>query len=159
VPDTYQGCEVVALSLVDPDNRREVDWDALEKRFRAVAGPSPAEPVGPGDLDEEKLLVTALALAVRRELPECFADRAAYEPLPTSTEHALGFVRSGRVAALAIRAPGRLLRQGGWADDTVTLPDGSWRDELTGATWPGGEVSCAGVLGTYPVALLVDRRG
>jgi (1->4)-alpha-D-glucan 1-alpha-D-glucosylmutase len=151
VPDTYQGCEVVNLCLVDPDNRRPVDFDAREKRLAELdEGPA-------ADLDDEKLLVTTRALAVRRELRDCFGDNGAYEPLQTSTGHALGFVRGGRVAGLAVRAPARLLAGGGWTDETVTLPAGGWRDELTGAMHGGGVVRCADLFAAIPAALLVNR--
>jgi (1->4)-alpha-D-glucan 1-alpha-D-glucosylmutase len=150
--DTYQGCEVVNLSLVDPDNRRPVDYEALEDRLARLD----REP--PITLDDEKLLVTSRALRVRRELRDCFGDHATYEPLTTGTEHALGFVRTGRVACVVTRAPRRLVDDGGWKDQTVTLPEGTWRDELTGALFAGGqEVRCADVFAQLPVSLLVAR--
>jgi (1->4)-alpha-D-glucan 1-alpha-D-glucosylmutase len=150
--DTYQGCEVVNLSLVDPDNRRPVDYAALEERLARLEG----EP--PRSLDDEKLLVTSRALRVRRELPDCFGAGSTYEPLSTSSEHALGFVRTGRVACVVTRAPRRLADGGGWTYQTVTLPSGTWRDELTGRTHEGGrEVPCADLFSTLPAALLVAR--
>jgi (1->4)-alpha-D-glucan 1-alpha-D-glucosylmutase len=149
--DTYQGTEVVDLSLVDPDNRRPVDYAELAARLARL------EQEAPITLDDEKMLVTTRALRIRRELRECFGDRATYEPLSTSTEHAVGFVRTGRVAAVATRAPRRLVDRGGWKDETFTLPEGTWRDELTGRIHAGGEVRCADVLDRMPVALLVAR--
>ncbi|HEX6247469.1 MAG TPA: malto-oligosyltrehalose synthase [Nocardioidaceae bacterium] len=149
--DIYQGCEVVNLSLVDPDNRRPVDYDALAERLDRLDEHPPAS------LDDEKLLVTSRALRVRRELRECFGDHATYEPLVASTEHATGYVRTGRVAAVVTRVPRRLVDAGGWKDETVTLPEGSWHDELTGRVHPGGEVRCADLFSSMPVALLVAR--
>ena len=58
---------------------------------------------------------------------------------------------------MVTRLPRRLADAGGWADHTVTLPDGTWRDELTGRVLGGGEVACAEVLERFPVALLVAR--
>ncbi|MFZ5847361.1 MAG: malto-oligosyltrehalose synthase [Actinomycetota bacterium] len=151
--DTYQGCEVVNLSLVDPDNRRPVDYDALEARLRRL------EEQRPESLDDEKLLVTSRALRVRRELRGAFGDDATYEPLASTTEHAVGFVRTGQVTAVVTRAPRRLVDAGGWQDQTLTLPpaDGTWRDELTGRSHAAGEVRCADLFATMPVALLVAR--
>lgn len=150
--DTYQGCEVVNLSLVDPDNRRPVDYDDLIDRLDRI------EREGPITLDDEKMLVTTKALRVRRELRECFGDDATYEPLTTSTEHAVGFVRTGRVVAVATRAPRRLADTGGWKDQAVTLPAGTWREELTGTMLGGDrEVRCADLFAQLPVALLVAR--
>jgi (1->4)-alpha-D-glucan 1-alpha-D-glucosylmutase len=149
--DTYQGCEVVNLSLVDPDNRRPVDYTALHARLDRV------EKQAPESLDDEKLLLTTTALRLRRELRDVLGDGATYDPLPTDTEHALGYVRSGRVVCLVTRAPKRLESRGGWSEETVTLPDGDWHDELTGVTHRGGRVRCADLLTTMPVALLVAR--
>jgi (1->4)-alpha-D-glucan 1-alpha-D-glucosylmutase len=149
--DTYQGCEVVNLSLVDPDNRRPVDYDALQERLARL------DRDGPATLDDEKLLVTSRALRLRRELRDAFGDRATYQPLETTSEHALGFVRSGRVACVVTRAPRRLREDGGWREETLELPAGTWRDELTGAVHRGGALRCADVFAAMPVALLVDR--
>ncbi|MGH3371453.1 MAG: malto-oligosyltrehalose synthase, partial [Nocardioidaceae bacterium] len=150
--DVYQGCEVVNLSLVDPDNRRPVDYDALEARLARLDTDPPAT------LDDEKLLVTSRALRVRRELRDCFGDAAGYEPLTGSTEHVVGFVRTGRALCAVTRAPRRLVDAGGWKDHTVTLPDGTWHDELTGRVLAGpGQVGCAELFADLPVALLVAR--
>jgi (1->4)-alpha-D-glucan 1-alpha-D-glucosylmutase len=148
VPDTYQGCELVDLSLVDPDNRRPVDYDDRRERLAHVQRKAPR------DLSDEKLLVTHTALALRRELREPFADRSTYEPLVGTSRHLVGFVRGGEVAVLATRASRRLEVSGGWGEATFTLPEGLWRDELTGSLH-GGELNrCADVLADYPVALL-----
>jgi len=180
VPDTYQGCELVDLSLVDPDNRRPVDFGSRTQMLAFldsldVAQPVPVEvepvrpPVagGPAEpvkgtrmlqLDEDKLLVTTTALRLRREDPEAFGLGATYRPLQSTSEHALGFLRSDRVAAVVTRAPARLERTGGWSDsDTVLLPEGDWADRLTGRVHVGGEVACADLFVTRPVALLVRR--
>ena len=150
-PDTYQGTEVVDLSLVDPDNRRPVDYEDREARLARLAQEAPAS------LDDEKLLVTSRALRVRRELPDVFGEKGTYAPLAASTEHALGVVRGDRVVGVVTRLPRRLADAGGWADHTVTLPEGTWRDELTGRVLGGGEVACAEVFERFPVALLVAR--
>jgi (1->4)-alpha-D-glucan 1-alpha-D-glucosylmutase len=147
VPDTYQGCEVVDLSLVDPDNRRPVDYAARADRLAHVREHPPR------DLDDEKLLVTHTALRLRRELPDAFGEAGGYQPVTASSRHLVGFVRGGEVAVLATRAPGRLAASGGWGRTTLPLPAGSWRDELTGSTFEG-EVLCAEVFRDLPVALL-----
>ena len=149
--DTYQGCEVVNLSLVDPDNRRPVDYDALAARLGRLRSGRPHT------LDDEKMLVTTRALHVRREMRDAFGDRATYRPLATTTEHALGFVRTGTVAAVVTRAPRRLYDAGGWTDQAVTLPEGRWYDELTGRVHAAGQLPCADLFAQLPVALLVNR--
>ena len=151
VPDTYQGCEVVNLSLVDPDNRRAVEYDDLRARLSVLADP---DGPGPRDLDDEKLLLTSRTLALRKDLRHCFGDGGSYHPVPATTRHVVGFTRGEEVAVLVTRAPRRLEAGGGWGTATATLPDGLWRDELTETLHEGGEVRCAELFTGLPVALL-----
>jgi (1->4)-alpha-D-glucan 1-alpha-D-glucosylmutase len=151
-PDIYQGCEVVDLSLVDPDNRRPVDFDARRARLEHLRSGAPR------DLDDEKLLVTHRALALRRALPASFGDHGGYEPLTATSRHLVGFLRGGEVATLVTRAPARLDADGGWGQATVRLPEGLWHDELTGVLHGGGDNLCAEILVAYPVALLRRRH-
>jgi (1->4)-alpha-D-glucan 1-alpha-D-glucosylmutase len=156
VPDTYQGCELVNLSLVDPDNRRPVDF--AERRDR-LARLDAGEP--PRDLSDEKLLVTVRALRLRRRDPDAFGPGSTYEPLHGG-EHVLGYLRAGRVAALAVRAPAGLRSSGGFGDETVDLPAGQWVDELTGrrvTVATGAPPRAADLLQHLPVALLVRTGG
>ena len=89
VPDVYQGCEIGMLSLVDPDNRRPVDWTDRGERLERVLADEPAF-----DLDDEKLRVTARALRVRRDLPDVFVgESTTYAGLATTSDHALAFAR------------------------------------------------------------------
>ncbi|HEY6793415.1 MAG TPA: malto-oligosyltrehalose synthase [Kineosporiaceae bacterium] len=154
VPDVYQGCELVELSLVDPDNRRPVDFDVRRQRLaRLDAGAKPL------DLDDEKLLVTATTLRLRREHPEWFVGReASYRPLATSAGNAVAFGRGQgeQVSAVAVvtRLPVALARNGGWGQHTVSLPEGRWHERLTGRRVEGGSVPLAQVLDRLPVALL-----
>ncbi len=158
VPDVYQGTELTALTLVDPDNRGLVDYAERRARLAALdAGASPA------DLDDEKLLVTSRALRLRRDLPEAFrGPRSGYWPMATSSGNAIGFGRGmseGRdtepeVVVLVTRSAGDLDRFGGWADHVAHLPHGTWREELTGDLVAGGEIRLARTLAAYPVALL-----
>ncbi|MEV6411499.1 malto-oligosyltrehalose synthase [Kribbella sp. NPDC051718] len=147
VPDVYQGTELVDLSLVDPDNRRPVDYSVrLDRLARLDAG---ARPHG---LSEEKLLVTAKALRLRRQNPEAFAG--SYKPLPTSSGHAVAFCRGDSVVTIATRLPVALHRLGGWGDSMVVLPDGDWQDVLTGRAVGSGSARIHELLEELPVALL-----
>lgn len=155
IPDVYQGCELVDLSLVDPDNRRDVDFDLRRRRLDQLDAGQP-----PADLNDEKLLVTATVLRLRREHPEWFTGPGAmYRPMPTSTGNALAFGRGSAgslgTVAVATRLPLALARHGGWGEHTLSVPDGDWRDRLTGRTVPGGSVRLADLLDRLPVALLV----
>ena len=152
VPDVYQGTELWDDSLVDPDNRRPVDYDVRRRLLAELDGLSAAEVWARRAEGLPKLLVTRAALHLRRRLPGVF--RGGIEQL-AADDHLVAFVRDGRVATLAPRLPVGLARRGGWGDATVALPDGRWRDELTGDVTDGGRVSVAGLLGNLPVALLV----
>ena len=149
VPDVYQGCELVDLSLVDPDNRRPVDYADRRARLARLDAGEPAR-----DLDDEKLLVVSRALRLRREHPEWFGSGSTYEPLVCESDHVVAFVRSGEVVVVAARLSSAMA-----ADEstTVPLPAGAWRDVLTGSTFDGPSPLGA-VLGTLPVALLVRDR-
>ena len=150
VPDTYQGCEAVDRSLVDPDNRRPVDY----ARRRSLIG---AWRPG-GTLDAAKVHVVGTALRLRAEQPETYA--AAYEPLYAAgpaAEHAVAFVRGGRALTVATRLAHGLERRGGWGRTALALPPGTWVDRLTGRSWSGA-VALAELLDTLPVALLT-RQG
>jgi (1->4)-alpha-D-glucan 1-alpha-D-glucosylmutase len=154
VPDVYQGCELVDLSLVDPDNRRPVAFSRIGERLARLDRWEK-----PLDLDDEKLLVTASALRLRRDRPQWFVgDRSGYTPLATSTGNAVAFGRgddSGTHAVvIATRLPVALERHGGWGGHALSLPEGRWRDELTAAVHPGGSVPLADLLAGLPVALL-----
>ncbi|MGH3381077.1 MAG: malto-oligosyltrehalose synthase, partial [Actinoallomurus sp.] len=115
VPDVYQGCELTGLSLVDPDNRRPVDY----ARRRSLLADLDAGTL-PGDLDGEKLLVTSRALRLRGEHPDWFAG--GHEPLAASgpaAGHAVAFRRGGAVT-VATRLPAGLDR--GWGETELALP-------------------------------------
>jgi malto-oligosyltrehalose synthase len=149
VADVYQGCELAGYALVDPDNRRPVDY---ERRRALLAGLAQAPPA---DLDTEKLLVTTRALHLRREHPEWFAG--GYAPLAAdgpAAGHVVAFARGGHAVTVATRLPAGLRRAGGWADTAITLPGGSWRDVLTGKTHDGSRPLLAELTANLPVALL-----
>src|SRR5690606_2348574 len=91
VPDTYQGSGLVDLSLVDPDNRRPVDYgERLERLQRLDATGRPQ------DLSDEVLWTTSRVLRLRSWLPQAYGPAASYEPVTAEpSEHVLGFLRGG----------------------------------------------------------------
>ena len=150
VPDTYQGCEVWDYSLVDPDNRRPVDFTPRRELLeRLDAGWLPeVDPTGAA-----KLLVVSRALRTRREHPERFTDYAPVLASGEAGQHAVAFERRG-VIAVATRLPVRLAARGGWGDTNLPLPDGSWTDALTGTRVHGAQ-ELSRLLSRYPAALLI----
>ncbi|MBP6994956.1 MAG: malto-oligosyltrehalose synthase [Phycicoccus sp.] len=152
VPDVYQGAEGLVLTLVDPDNRAEVDYDTLQARLGGLdAGATPVE------LDDEKRRLVAAVLRLRREHPHWFVGEAAtYVPIETSHEAVLAFGRgddSGIGAITVATLHGHSAAD--LAAQTVALPPGRWRNLLTGAAITGGEDRCVELAGDGPVALLV----
>ncbi|MET0955825.1 MAG: malto-oligosyltrehalose synthase [Cryobacterium sp.] len=150
VPDVYQGSELWETSLVDPDNRRPVDY-GVRRDILARITDGWLPPVD--DTGAAKLLVTTRALRLRRDRPELFRRHAPVEAFGPAAGHVVAFDRGGAVT-LASRLPVGLARTG-WAGTTVMLAGHRWQDVLTGARFDGGEVLVAELLATYPVALLV----
>jgi (1->4)-alpha-D-glucan 1-alpha-D-glucosylmutase len=117
IPDTYQGDELQFRALVDPDNRRPVDWRYHQAMLRRLMGGSPPAP------GTRKLFLTLRLLglrASRRSEPL----RGAYEPLEAGDE-TCAFVRGGEILVVAAL-------RGGAAEGTLTAPRGRWRDVLRG---------------------------
>ena len=154
VPDVYQGTELWNLSLVDPDNRRPVDFDRRRALLDDVDRMSAAEAWARADEGAPKLLVLARALRLRAEHPEWF-DSSAYEPIEVSgekAEHAVAYARAGAVVTIV---PRLLLGLGGhWGATAVDLPVGEWADAFTGARVSGGRAALSELLRDFPVALL-----
>jgi (1->4)-alpha-D-glucan 1-alpha-D-glucosylmutase len=150
-PDVYQGGELWDYSLVDPDNRREVDFDLRRLYLAAIQAGELPEVDASG---AAKLLVAHRALVLRRDRPEAF-DR--YAPLPVfgdAAAHAVAVDRGG-VVVVATRLPVGLAESGGWRDTTLHLTGGDRIDLLTGRRHDGPRIRVADLLTTYPVALLV----
>lgn len=174
VPDTYQGGELWDFSMVDPDNRRAVDWSLrrrllaeLEERFRTreLDRQAFAELAAGWRDGREKLFLTWRALALRAAAPGLFAA-GAYLPLETAGRHGdrlCAFARAadGQIAvAVAPRLVLRQQRDGGgidWADTMVRLPAAAgWRDVLAGRGLAirDGTIAAGALLADFPVALL-----
>ncbi|WP_291039376.1 malto-oligosyltrehalose synthase [Herbiconiux sp.] len=157
VPDVYQGTELWDHSLVDPDNRRPVDYGLRSELLTALdSGESPSyEPALADDLGALKLLVVASALRLRRDRPDLFDGYTPLEARGTAAKHLVAFDRGGAVT-LATRLPLGLARRGGWDDTTIELhaARNGYVDALTGRLHPEGTLRIADALKTYPVALL-----
>ena len=159
IPDVYQGTEGEDLSLVDPDNRRPVDYGRL-------GGVLEEEPPAHGPEDPDtKVRLTAALLAARRREPEAFGagDGGAHLPLTTSgadADRVVAFCRGERFSVVAARFPTRGAVAPG---TTVQLPDGRWQVLFGGAgaagrQQEGGTVDVAELLGPMPVVVLEAVR-
>ena len=156
VPDIYQGAELLDLTLVDPDNRRPVDFGHRETLLADLA--DLIEHPEPGRVasllaersEAAKLFLIARLLRVRREHPVPFAG--SYRPLDAEGDaatHLVAFARGPadtgappdeaglrELLVMVARFPTALARDGGWRGTRLPLPEalqgGSWRDLLTG---------------------------
>lgn len=163
VPDLYQGAEFWDQSLVDPDNRRLVDFPA--RRATLGAGRPPDELLKAWQTGAVKQAIIARALALRHETPLLFAkgDYIKLEAQGSMGDHVLAFTRRNGAEKIVV-AVTRLAAQFvtdlplvpacAWRDTAITLPKGVWTDVLSGATRLGGTVSSATIFSTLPIALL-----
>ena len=169
MPDFYQGTEFWDFSLVDPDNRRPVDFDARITALQQEA--SLAELAASWRDGRVKQAVIVRALRLRAQLPELFA-RGEYQPLELRgpmRAHALGFMRQheGQCSlTLVPRFPLRLIRDSlrfssdAWQGTVLLLPAGFAQRKLVDVLH-GGEISLAAgpcpvdaILRHVPLALL-----
>jgi (1->4)-alpha-D-glucan 1-alpha-D-glucosylmutase len=182
VPDLYQGNEWMDLSLVDPDNRRPVDYglraQSLEafERIDVNGDPALADMAATPHDGRLKLWTTWRLLQLRRERWPLFCEGsyAALEVSGQRSEHVIAHVREAggdRVFTVAGRFFAQLMQGtmdrplgAAWADTAVALPgvgDGAvLRDVVTGRTvsCTGGRVQLAALLALLPAAVLVEQR-
>ncbi|WAC89417.1 malto-oligosyltrehalose synthase [Mycobacterium sp. Aquia_213] len=145
IPDVYQGTELWDDSLVDPDNRRAIDYAA---RRTALA-----------ELQHPKLRVVTTALRLRQSRPDSFRN-GGYVPVLASGEagdHVVAFRRGDDVLVAVSRWTVRLAETG-WGNTVLPLPEGSWTDTLTGAM-ASGPTSTAELFANLPVVLLERNNG
>jgi (1->4)-alpha-D-glucan 1-alpha-D-glucosylmutase len=166
VPDIYQGGELWDFSLVDPDNRRPVDWERRRALLREV-GTAAVAGLGSDSADgREKLFILHRLLELRRRHPELFAA-GEYVPLEvkggSKGDRLCAFARRRGEALLVVAVPSLVygLYRGGaaadWGAAELVLPDRrAWRDVLTGREWPEREqVPVSDLLADFPVSVLL----
>jgi len=154
VPDFYQGTELWDLSLVDPDNRRPVDFDLRLRLLSELKKLAPEEIIARMDEGLPKLWIIYQALGLRKQLPEVFCS-GDYRPLYApgqKADHVVVFLRGEEVVTVV---PRRLLSLNGeWGETWLKLPQGHWRNHLTGDNFKGGKAMVRDILARFPVALL-----
>jgi (1->4)-alpha-D-glucan 1-alpha-D-glucosylmutase len=150
VPDIYQGTETWDLSLVDPDNRRPVDYGARRSLLSFIAGASADDVAARAEIGAPKMFVIQRALDLRRRRPEAF-EAASYTPLSVAGPGANKLIAFGRGARVAVVVP-RLV-MGPSSPATVQLPPGMWHNVFTTERW-ADEASTTELFANFPVALL-----
>ncbi len=154
VPDFYQGTELWDLSLVDPDNRRPVDFALRSELMKRARRLTIAEVLTEWDSGLPKLWMTDRILAIRRERAEDFSAQSRYQPLVALGTHLgrlLAFRRGENLIAVVPRLTQTLA--GEWGDTRLPLPSGAWRNCFTDDVVQQ-EVSPAELFRSFPVALL-----
>jgi (1->4)-alpha-D-glucan 1-alpha-D-glucosylmutase len=180
IPDTYQGTELWSYTLVDPDNRRPVDYEErrrlLEEIMPAIEQPgagAAAALLNAWPDGRVKLLFTALSLRLRARRPDIFEQGSVLplEAVGVAASHVTGFAREHESGACIVLLPRWTTRLSGdgsapvgeaWAGTTVPLPGPlvrDWHNVLTGETvQPAGEVLALDhVFASIPFALLESR--
>jgi (1->4)-alpha-D-glucan 1-alpha-D-glucosylmutase len=167
VPDFYQGTEIWNLSLVDPDNRRTVDFEERRRLLASLSNASPLDLLQDWPSGRIKLAVTHRMIQLRKGHPEVF-ELGSYEPLECTGHHAqcvIAFARKTQRDAIVTIAPRLSNRMGfpaignAWRDTRVAVPPGEWSDAFTGQVLTSdGWLAVSDAMGEFPVAVIV-RRG
>jgi (1->4)-alpha-D-glucan 1-alpha-D-glucosylmutase len=177
VPDFYQGSELWDLNLVDPDNRRPVDFDIRKKILREI------KEGGEGLLEELlknrrdgriKLFLICRALAARKEHLDVF-EEGSYLPLKVEGRHKENIIAFARrrknrwAVAVATRFLARVVKEGEfplgervWGDTAVIFPEkapDSWYDTIAFKEKKrSGSMKAGEILSHFPVALLAGEK-
>ncbi|KPN16795.1 hypothetical protein AO715_01470 [Xanthomonas sp. Mitacek01] len=163
VPDLYQGCEGWDLSLVDPDNRRPVDY-VQRRQWQTDAATTPED----WRDGQRKARMWQRLLALRAARPALFA-RGDYAPLHgdgAQAERVLAFTRRHDDQQSIVAVPRAFprawveddapaWRRDAWADTRLALPPGRWRDVFGDRMWNGGDQPVADLWSGLPVAVLI----
>jgi (1->4)-alpha-D-glucan 1-alpha-D-glucosylmutase len=158
----YQGGELWDHSLVDPDNRRPVDYDLRRSMLAELQSRSPRDAAQYAlqhfDEGSPKLWVVTQALRLRLERHTSFDAVGTYTPVlaeGSRADHVVAYKRGDDVLVVAPRLPHRLANN--WSTTTIQIPAGRWTDRLSGQVYEGGSaVRVAALLDHFPVALLVQ---
>jgi (1->4)-alpha-D-glucan 1-alpha-D-glucosylmutase len=154
VPDLYQGDELWDLSLVDPDNRRPVDFDQRRKLLEDLSPARAADALAREEEGGPKLWLITQLLRHRRRRPERY-EATTYEPLVAEgpmADHVVAFSR-GELLVAVPRLVSRVAASG-WQDTTLALPEGAWGSVLAEGTGHAGVVAVGDLLRDFPVAVL-----
>ena len=159
VPDLYQGAELWDLSLVDPDNRRPVDFKLRSRLLQEIHKLSIPQIMARIDEGLPKMWTIHRALTLRRAHPDWFGETAGYTPVTVigeKSQHVIAFLRGDSALTIVQRWPLSLGED--WADAAIELPEGRWKNHLTDEPVLGGSIPLSELLQDFPVALLTKEE-
>ena len=162
MPDIYQGAEMWDFNLVDPDNRRPVNYSARIAMLDHMENATMLDLLKNWQSGAIKLALIQHILAFRKQAPDLFTG-GAYTPMEArgpATENLCAFMRHTdhhSAITLVTRHSTSLEARGGWNETSLHLPHASWRNILTGQYF-SRMTPVAELLGGLPVALLVTSK-
>ena len=152
-PDLYQGSELWDLSLVDPDNRRPVDFE-LRRRLLSEVDQLTVEQIMARMSDGlPKLWTIRRALRTRTAYPKCFGAEGAYSALWATGPKAGYLVAFRRGEDVITVAPRLVIGAGSWDESSLELPQGTWKNQFTGEEMEG-KIDVGALFSRFPAALL-----
>jgi (1->4)-alpha-D-glucan 1-alpha-D-glucosylmutase len=157
VPDLYQGGELWDHSLVDPDNRRPVDYDLRRKLLKEIRSMTAEQVMQRMDEGLPKLWVIHHALWLRRERSHSFGPEGAYTPcnaVGPQADRVIAYIRGGDVLTVV---PRWTQSRTSWDGTTIELPEGRWTNCLTGQVFQGLQ-QLEDLCAVFPVALITRER-
>ena len=170
VPDTYQGSEVWDFSLVDPDNRRPVDYGRRSQMLSDLSKASAKELISTIEDGRIKLWVTSKLLHLRKRLPDIFT-RGGYQVIRAEGErqqNIFAFARTSKTQSIIVVIPRLIARLGGeenkWSGTKIVLPAkiqaNKFEDVFTGQSHTCGvdrSIAVSPILEEFPVAVLLSK--
>jgi len=157
VPDFYQGTELWDLSLVDPDNRRPVDYAERTQLLEQCRSLNAAAAIAQWDTGLPKLWLIDRVLSLRAARPEQFAEDSRYQPLAAQGAHLgnlFAFRRGENLIAVVPRLTLSIANQ--WEDTRLPLPGGVWQNVFT-LQELSSSASAGDLFNGFPVALLFKQ--
>jgi len=155
VPDIYQGTELWDLSLVDPDNRRQIDYETRMNLLNEITEMNVKKIMERMDDGLPKLWLIHKTLSFRKQYPELFSLKQ-YQGISADGEksrHIEGFLRGDDIVVVVPR----LLKSMGnsWENTNIKIPEGKWLNILDEKEYNGPAIKAEDLFGIFPVSLLV----
>ena len=158
IPDLYQGSELWDFSLVDPDNRRPVDYAKRRELLRELPTLNSEQVLKRSEEGLPKLWVVYHSLRVRRERSSAFGEAGEYLQLRANGPAAAHILAYKRSEDVLVAVPRLSLKLGNrWGETNLQIPAGRWREQFSGKIFDGGGTKVSELFEAFPVALLIKQ--